>query len=337
MIKTLSSWRGLLVVLIVIYHTPVAALTETAHLAVSLFIVMSGAMLAMRHPRVECTWRQWMWPRTRRIYLVHWLVLAPLVLLQWPMGDFQADWTLAANALLIHPYVPVRDTFLSYNKPTWFLSSLLLCYACYPVLSTAMSRLRLRNKWMVAAAMLALHCYVMALVSQSTRDWLINMPLTRLGEFIWGMALGASLPAIEEGCGTWMRRHATLVEIAVMAVIAAIVIAVGRMPWLDWCEDMAVWWIPSATIIAVCVTLNGNEGLVGRLMTTRPMTWLGGMSLEVFMLSAAVTYFYSHYLAGLAGHWGHTEFYNISWPITLPLTLLAAPFLHYLIKKISKK
>lgn len=336
MYKTLASWRGLLVVVIVLYHTPIAAFTEAAHMGVSLFIVMSGALLAMRHPRVECTWRQWMWPRARRIYLVHWLALAMLALLQWPMGDFKIDWTLPANALLVHPYVPVRDAFLSYNKPTWFLSALLLCYACYPLLSAALSRLRLRGKWMVAAAMAVVHCVVMAVVPQHIRDWLADMPLTRLGEFVWGMVLGASLPAIEAGCGTWVRRHATLVEIAVLTAVTGTLIAVRHMPWLDCCEDMLVWWIPSSMIIAMCVILNANEGLVGRLMATRPMTWLGSVSLEVFMLSAAVTYFYSHYLAGLAGHWGHTEFYDISWPITLPLTLLAAYVFHYLTNKISK-
>lgn len=50
-----------------------------------------------------------------------------------------------------------------------------------------------------------------------------------------------------------------------------------------------------------------------------------------------VTYFYSHYLATVAGHFGHPEFYGISWPITLPLILITASIFHCLTKKIQKR
>lgn len=226
MYKTLSSWRGLLVVVIVLYHTPILELCEAAHMGVSLCFVMSGALLAMRHPRAECSWWQWMWPRARRIYLILWLVLALLLIMQWPMGDCVTDWTLPANALLVQAWVPVRDFCLSCNKPSWFLCALLACYACYPLLSRLMSCLSLKCKWMIAVSLLVAHCVVMGVVSVEMRDWFFFLP---------------------------------------------------------------------------------------------------------------VTYFYSHYLATVAGHFGHPEFYGISWPITLPLILITASIFHCLTKKIQKR
>ncbi len=335
MYKTLASWRGLLVVVIVLYHTPILALTEAAHMAVSLFFVMSGAMLAMRHPTVDCSLREWLWPRAKRIYAVHWLVFVMLAAVLLPMGALKVDWSLVANALLVQTWIPVRDVYLSVNKPTWFLSALLVCYACYPLLSRLFSRMKLQHKWMLAIGVMALHCVVMGVVSQDVRDWLFVMPLIRLGEFIWGMVLGASLPALEEKIGSCVRKRASLFELGVIAVAVAVIIAVGRMSWLDCCEDIAVWWIPASLIIAMCVVLNGSEGIVGRLMLTRPMTWLGSINLEVYMLSSLVTFFYSRYIATIAGHFGHPEFYGYNWPITLPLTLLAATLLHPLFKRLK--
>lgn len=337
MYKTLSSWRGLLVVVIVLYHTPILELCEAAHMGVSLCFVMSGALLAMRHPRAECSWWQWMWPRARRIYLTHWLVLALLLIMQWPMGDCVTDWTLPANALLVQAWVPVRDFCLSCNKPSWFLCALLACYACYPLLSRLMSCLSLKCKWMIAVSLLVAHCVVMGVVSVEMRDWFFFLPVIRLGEFVWGMVVGASLPSLDKRLGDWLRARAHAVEAAVVAFVLAVIIAVGRMPWLDCCEDIAVWWLPVSCIVAMSVLLNGSEGLVGRLMLTWPMRWLGSINLEVYLLALPVTYFYSHYLAAVAGHFGHPEFYGISWPITLPLILITASIFHCLTKKIQKR
>lgn len=333
MYKTLASWRGLLVVVIVLYHTPILAFTEATHMAVSLFYVMSGAMLAMRHPTVDCSWLKWMWPRARRIYTIHWIVLALIVAAFLPMGAFKAGWSLVANALLVQTWFPAREVYLSFNKPTWFLSSLLVCYACYPLLSAMLSRLSLSRKWMVAVSIMALHCVVMGMVSQEVRDWLYVFSVVRLGEFIWGMVLGSTLTAITPGAKDRASRHSNLLEIAVVAFAVAVIIAVGRMPWLDCCEDIAVWWIPGSLIVAMCVGLNGHEGIVGKLMLTRPMTWLGSINLEVYILSSLVTFTYSHYLAAIAGHFGHTEFYDINWPITLPITLIVATVMHRLTKR----
>lgn len=67
------------------------------------------------------------------------------------------------------------------------------------------------------------------------------------------------------------------------------------------------------------------------------MRWLGSINLEVYLLALPVTYFYSHYLAAVAGHFGHPEFYGISWPITLPLILITASIFLCLTKKIQKR
>lgn len=336
MYKTLSSWRGLLVVVIVLYHTPMLALTEVAHLGVSLCMVMSGALLAMRHPCVECGLWKWLWHRARRLYLLHWLVLAVLVIMDLPFGNLKIGWNLLQNALLIQTWFPERDIYLSFNKPSWFLSALLFCYACYPLLSNVLSRYKLKTKWIIALVLMVLHCCVMGMVSQETRDWFFVLPVSRLCEFIWGMVLGASLPVLDQWCGKSVLARNHIVEVVVLTIVLAVIIAVGCMPWLDCCEDIVVWWLPASLIVAMCVLLNGSEGILGKIMLTRPMQWLGSINLEVYMLASPVTYFYSHYLATVAGHFGHPEFYGISWPITLPFTLLGASILHFFTKRISR-
>lgn len=333
MYKTLAAWRSLLVVMIVLYHTPLYALTEVAHMGVSLCFVLSGAMLALRHRSVDCSWAQWMWPRARRLYSIHWLIMALLVIALTPRDAVDSTPTLVANALLVQAWVPVRNVYLSLNKPTWFLSSLLVCYACYPLLIKAITRLSPKRTIALALAILAAHCIVMGAVSQPVRDWLFVMPVMRLGEFAWGIALGVTIPLIEQAVGGTMRRRATVTELVMIAAIALVIIAVRHMPWLDCCEDIAVWWIPTSLLVAVSVILNGREGTVGRFMRSRPMAWLGSISLEIYMLAPLVAYCYCHYLAGLAAHLGYPEFYNIDWPITLPLTLIAATILHHLTNK----
>lgn len=333
MIKTLSSWRGIMVIVIILFHTPLPLLNHATHMGVSLFIVMSGALLSMRHGLVSCSYREWIMPRASKMYGMHWAALAFMALMQLPYGEFHLTGTLPLNIALLHPWVLDESVIFSYNIPAWFLGTLLACYALYPLLSKALARMGLRWAWTVAILLTLIQFILLETLPQATVNCLYAFPPSRLCDFFWGMTLGASLPAIDACTGKWMRSHANITELTTIIVIAATLAAAHTWSHDTGCIDVTPWIVPSSLIIVMCTMLNGSEGFVGKAMRSRPLVWLGSISLELFILAMPVAYLYSHYMAGLPAHWGYMQFYDISWPITLPLTILIAAGVHRLTKK----
>ena len=123
MVKTLTSWRTLLLLVVVIYHCDQQWLMEPTKAAVSIFFISSGFLLSMRHPVERFSWSGWkrfVLHSASKLYPLQWLGLAILLLFQWIFIVPKVDASLLAHVALVQSWIPVREIFFGYNGHAWF-------------------------------------------------------------------------------------------------------------------------------------------------------------------------------------------------------------------------
>ena len=329
MIRSLTSLRGLLALAVVLFHRQWHPVDGWERCAVAFFFMLSGFLLTLHRDFVSLdasSWWRFVQRRARRIYPLHLVVWAMFIAIYVAFSVLFDPATVALNALLLQSWVPVRDVYLSVNKPIWFLSSLMFCYACFPLLRHLQRRVRLRWQVLAMGAVTVLLWWAYKLLTPAQLEFAYFFPPLRLMDFALGMVLARLLQAIPADDGQTMASR-TLVE-ACAVLIVVIVWGVTHFttmlaPW----EDTLVWWLPVAMLIFTFAAQHGREGWVARALGWSPLVWLGEVSFEVYVLQSIIPLAYSYLVAPILGHFG-IEAYGLPLPAHLILLIAVAALAH---------
>ncbi len=208
-IASLTSIRGIAACWIVLLHssalifgmvpeaTFLKPLTDAGHFAVPLFFILSGYVLGLRYaarlesPRRGDLIRFW-WLRLGRVYPVHLCtLLISLVMVArrgWPADEGHSPGRFVANCLLIHSWD--YDFRLSWNYPSWSISSEWFAYLLFPLIVGKTSGLSRRN-----AAIFALCACALSILVYSCSDQLKFRGLAAvLPTFVGGVCLAVACP-----------------------------------------------------------------------------------------------------------------------------------------------
>ncbi|MDT3396240.1 acyltransferase [Streptomyces sp. B1866] len=306
--------------------------TWVAMNAVSLFFVLSGYVLthsARATDTPAAFWRR----RFVKIWPVHAVAWVGALAVIAYLDDTLAERTdrLTGNVLslfLLQSWS--RDHYQGGNAVAWSLAVEAFFYLLFPALLPLVLRLSRRGLLVlagVAAALTWLMPFVSALtVDADTLDrttftgqsfwFLYALPLTRLPEFVLGMA--AARLAVT---GTGLPRIAVLPP-------AAVALAV---PFFadDFLPNAFMYASASAVPLALLVTATAQLDLRGKasLLRTRPAVFLGEISFACYMCHATVLTAV-HKVAvdhGWSGGWAVVA--------ALPLVLLASWALYRLVER----
>ena len=308
MIKVINGWRGLFAVMIVLFHVGVAQCEEMTWAGVSFFIMASGMLLAMRHPmeRLDgAAYRKFACRHALKLFPLHWLTLALWLIALAAVGALAVKpVTLALNALLLHSWSLLHSVYFSCNRFSWFLSTLLLCYLCYPLLARWFMPLRLRHKAVVMGVLVAADVALLAVTGHNVywRTALYVFPPERLIDFMLGMTLAHACRLTGSRGVLGKSDNGTDAELVAVALLSAVVMTFRACPSLLPWSDAVIWWLPVALILLVSVAYDRREGFVGRLLASRPMQWLGDISFEIFMLQGIAALAYNYLLAPVLAH-----------------------------------
>lgn len=160
-IYSLTSIRGIAALWVVLYHfsgVMTSLLPESSvlnpliycgHLAVPLFFILSGYVLSLRYLGKNSILSfksiiQFLWFRLGRIYPVHIATLLICLVMTarrgWPIDEGHSVKKFLLNCFLIHAWDYSFN--LSWNYPSWSISSEWFAYLCFPLLAVVLSRLR---------------------------------------------------------------------------------------------------------------------------------------------------------------------------------------------------
>lgn len=299
---------------IVLFHVGVLGMEEMTWAGVSFFFMASGFLLALKYPaeRIEGQGRRFAWRHSAKLYPLHWLTLIIWLVAMALLGKLVIDpLTLGLNTLLLQSWSLVHAIYFSYNKFSWFLSTLLFCYLCYPLLARWFSPLRMRYKVIILAVLVIADFIILAGSDDYSRTALYVFPPVRLIDFLIGMTLVHGCRIIKGKSLMGKSRTGIDAELVSIAMLSAMIMTCrsyeNLLPW----SDAILWWIPVAMIVMTSVLYNKREGFVGRILISRPMQWLGNISFEIFILQGIAALVYNCWVDPVLGHFGITRVANI--------------------------
>jgi peptidoglycan/LPS O-acetylase OafA/YrhL len=271
---------------------PVATFMLAGYNGVTVFFVLSGFVLAWNYadrlarPSIRGLW-SFAVARVARIYPLYlfallWAAAPALVTQTVPEGS----WLHLFALQTWHP-----DVFVAYalNGPGWSIGVEFFLYACFPLVLLAVGPLRTRPRLLLAVIVGAV-VVVFGLAfwftstgrdllastdPESAHRWLYRTPLTRLGDFVVGVALALLVRAVRSH-----RRAGTCAQVLGVAAFAVLMVSPSLLN-TAWSWD-AAYLVPAALVIWGLATHPGSA--LARLLASKPMVLAGEASFAFYLL-----------------------------------------------------
>jgi len=270
----------------------VSALVQCGPAAVGFFFLLSGFVLAHRHPSTPRKTAFW-WARFVRIYpmyLLAFLLFLPMAVEKYRDAPIRLPaFAAVLNLFMLQSWTPLSQ---SWNGPSWSLSVEAFLYAVFPLLVVTIGRANRRALWclvaMLPAALTVLFC-LNVIPAQIWRSWIGNNPVFWVPVFCLGVSLGL-----------WRSKHADAqrpVDIPALLVLAGIVLSA-----LYWPAEFREVFINGGAILlfaAAIVLCSFRTLLVGRILGNPLMDRLGKASYITYMIQSPLWHYFQAAVNGV--------------------------------------
>lgn len=318
--ETLDGLRGVAAVAVVIWHLPGAKLLNSAYLAVDLFFILSGFVIAYRYEErllSNFTGRRFLVMRLIRLYPLY--LLGSLIGALWKLwlvvgrhgGDVHRLFVWSkklGRAILMLPDFWTHGLVYPFNIPAWSLF--------YEVIANAIYGFTARwtgNRVLAAIILLSAAALTWAVLVYGNMRFTVKMPEFLIGAFraSFGFYVGIALFRLrEKGLLPNWRMPPVLI-----AVLLLLLLAIPRSgpiaPWLT----LAVVFV-AFPLLVVLALANEPSGVVAKLFSQ-----LGLLSFPLYAIHRPLISIIEHY--GRAFHLPHQLISTIVVSVCLALSWLA--------------
>lgn len=272
---------------------PVNAVFDQGYLGVTFFFVLSGFVLtwSMRPGLATSTFY---WRRFARVWPAHIVALAFAIpvfytLAPIPDGSFLKPLDLGIlllSVVLLQGWSANPAILFSGNPAAWTLTVEALFYGLHPWISRLLTPLAKRGALLVALGALAWAFAYRAGVLAWPESWLVHvpMPITRVPEFLLGMALAW---AMRSG---WRPRIHPTIGIAALVVAVGLIILPRKFPELwgpaYFGNELFTIACGIAIVALAASTLNGRRSWFEQRWQVK----LGEWSFAFYLVHATVIY-----------------------------------------------
>ena len=266
---TLQSLRFVFVMMIFMSHfayRDICAFDAGGDCGVAFFFILSGFVCSLGYgQRIrEGAFRygDFIWKRLKKLYPLHLLCLLFFLL----VSQTTLDMKVMTNALLLQSWVPDPEWYFSCNKVSWFLSSLLFCYVVFPFVYRYLSR------YLTLAVLLAYAAICWLIPYDQVNAVLYVFPLVRFVDFYLGMLL----------CRLYERKPGMDVRSWMEVLLVVLLfVALTVYPFMDAkLRNAPLFWLVLLPLILVFAQ---ESGVVSRLLKSRPMFFLGSLTMPLFL------------------------------------------------------
>jgi peptidoglycan/LPS O-acetylase OafA/YrhL len=291
--RALDGLRGIAAVLVVFLHMQWPNhLSDTnfvrhGYLAVDLFFILSGLVIASNYADRIRDFRDvqaFIYLRFFRLYPLHIAVVAAFFFLAVaklfvelafgitpetpPFTGGDSFGALAANILLIHGLHTLN--LLGWNGPSWSISCEFAAYLLFGVFAVAgLARSRL---FFVVAPVIAAAIYIVMALERRTLDVTYDWGILRcIAGFMLGMLVSN------------FARKDIWGQSAFFAGTCEIVVAIAILLTMGLASGWAVVFVIPLFVMEIA-SVQSDRGPVARLMTARPIQFLGRISYSIYMV-----------------------------------------------------
>lgn len=261
-----------------IYHR----LFREGYIGVTFFFVLSGFIITYNYFDKCLLNNDWVKTfylnRLSRIYPVHLLTLVLAI----PLTSFNL-W----NLLLLQSFIPDRAVYFSGNLVTWGLSDLAFFYFLFPFLILIIKKttVPIRTATLIWTALTFLTYW---LRDNTLSHWLFYIfPGTRLIDFSIGILLGIAYKRLVPFLSGRIYTVLELLSLFTLGVAVVISPAIHQTLRYD------VYYLPFMALIIIVFAV--GSGWLSRLMSIKPMLFLGKLSFAFFLVHQLVI----RYMQGL--------------------------------------
>lgn len=299
MIKSLQSLRGIFAIIVVVYHyySRSTSVVNAGTCGMVFFFIMSGFALSLHHDvrsLKDFSYGKYLRNRFAKLYPLH-------LLLTLAMACYLGvDCKFWVNVFLLQSWFTDKTMWFSYNGPSWFMSSLVFCYLFYSLFNYWSYKLKpvvMLSALTVATVMLMVSYYF---ISPDIRHWFFYLfPPARLIPFGLGVVLARFCR------GDLMRGSACVwnwLSIGAFVLVIAIILS-PRTDVLPWEYFLSVvWLIPLAFLIVALSQAEQKGSIVTRILSWKPLAWLGDISFEIYMWQVLVSIIVGKLAVLMVGH-----------------------------------
>lgn len=347
-IRSLTGLRGIAAVWVVLYHMIMRdpaggildAIIRRGYLAVDLFFVLSGFVMAMSYRRILAqtftvkVFAVFILRRLARIYPLYIFVLLLLSARLLAAAVFDHGLTLELlenvffNALLMQAWVGSPSIL----GASWSVSTEFAAYFLFPLLLTivtARSRAPLTLAVILAAASVLAVAYHPAVGSQAERNGLLDVtfgapvwPLLRcIAEFTLGLAsyrvaMDGSLSRSSHAPDTILRKHLD-------GAIGVALICIAAIPASDI--------LFAALLPPLMIALSNQRGRLAAILSSRPVHTLGLLSYAIYLWHGTLLFIMWHVEALLQARIGFDAARLVGavacWAVIFPISALSYRFI----------
>lgn len=304
MIRTLHALRFVFIMLIVFSHIVGESFDFGGECGVSFFFMLSGFVLALGYgSRVEqgqFDTNAFLMRQLLKFYPLHLLALVTIVVLDAHSGHF-LDWQhLMPAFLLLQSWIPLNEYNFAGNGPSWFLCDIMFFYLLFSRAYLWLNRLAWpRLSWLLAVVAVVYLMFAFAIPSDSVNSILYVAPWTRLIDFCLGILLCRLFRSV---IGRQWELRMTGRDMTAWELLAIAFLAVSFLvyPILPQClHCVALFWLVIPPFLMFFALAERGQGFVTRFLQQPLMQWLGGISLEIYLLHMLVLRIANSLLAGL--------------------------------------
>lgn len=302
-IDSLQSFRAIAFLFVFLSHTE---LTHTGVIGVSMFLVLSGFLMAFSNYRKPQTkpvnFRSsvhFAIGKIGKLYLLHAitlvLMLAYTVLLLWKDGFPSREvkhtfFAFPLNALLLQTWIPDESVYFTFNKVSWYLSVCLFIYFIFPYLfnklrSCTISQLLLSG-FIIGAAQctVAVTAYMVLpeQISLQLIKWITYIcPLFRSGDFFLGTILGLLCIKYDVQPEQTAKISFRYTVLECLCLLLCGLTVVGRKMAPLWMR-YGIIYLP-ASLLGVLLFYK-QRGLLVRVLTNKVLIRIGNISAYAFLI-----------------------------------------------------
>ena len=267
MIKSLTPIRFALCMMIFAHHAYGYAGGGAA--AVAAFFILSGFCLTIGYKNriVSGDFDAFSFFKKRlaKFYSIHWITLIAQIFVAFGLGTLALKKrTVIANFFLLQSWIPEQSYYFSYNAIAWYLSTALLAYLCFPMLTLFFHKINRTSRIVTLGGILVAHGVIAyAMPTAHYHAMLYINPCARLIDFIIGMFLADFFMSHDWSNAT---RYNGLIDAGIIISFFALNIISIYTP-NDYRPIAAIYWFPAAALILLTCTADKTSSLLSKCMS----------------------------------------------------------------------